>query len=135
MPTEILTEQAIANIRFDLANTKPAPAPMGLFRQHCENLLSEHESLQSQLEQLRAELAEEKRLRAELKQIAQIGISEVSSVGTVLKDNAVIDFRSRAIELCKSKAAAWEESGKYGSALMQGKASAAKEIVFELEKL
>lgn len=71
---------------------------------------AEIESLQSQLEQLREELAEEKRLRAELKQIAQIGISEVSSVGAVLKDNAVIDFRSCAVHLCKDKAAEYERA-------------------------
>ena len=65
---------------------------------------------QSQLEQLRAELAEEKRLRSELKQIAQIGISEVSSLGATLKDNALIDFRSRVIQICKDKAADYERA-------------------------
>lgn len=58
--------------------------------------LETYDELQSQLEQLRVELAEEKRLRSELKQIAQTGIAEVSSVGTALKDIALIDFRSRA---------------------------------------
>lgn len=57
-----------------------------------------------QLEQVTKELAEEKRLRAELKEIAQAGIAEVSSVGTVLKDNALTDFRLRAIQLCRDKA-------------------------------
>lgn len=92
--------------------------------------------LQSQLEQLRADLAEEKRLRAELKQIAQIGISEVSSLGTTLKDNALTDFRLRAIQLCKDKAAEWERDG----ALLRVetpkvKALAAKEIAIDLEQL
>lgn len=61
--------------------------------------------LQSQLEQVTKELNEEKRLRSELKQIAQTGIAEASSVATALGDNAVIDFRSRAIALCRDKAA------------------------------
>lgn len=53
------------------------------------------------IDELQSDLAEEKRLRAELKQIAQIGIAEVSSVGTALKDIAVHDaiehFRARAV--------------------------------------
>lgn len=54
-----------------------------------------------QIDELQSDLAEEKRLRAELKQIAQIGIAEVSSVGTRLQECAVHDaiehFRARAV--------------------------------------
>lgn len=97
--------------------------------------------LQSQLEQVTKELNEEKRLRAELKQIAQIGIAEVSSVGTVLKDNAIIDFRSRAIALCRDKAAQWEQKAKVMAISDENhstpaiKARAAHELASELEQL
>lgn len=64
--------------------------------------------LQSQLEQVTKERDEEKRLRAELKQIAQAGIAEVSSVGTALGEIALTDFRSRAIALCRNKAAKYK---------------------------
>jgi DNA repair exonuclease SbcCD ATPase subunit len=66
------------------------------------------DQLQSQLEQVTKERDEERRLRAELKQIAHAGFDNISSLGTTLKENAVIDFRSRAIALCREKAAEYE---------------------------
>lgn len=67
------------------------------------SLSQANRDLQSQLDQITKELAEEKRLRVELKEIAQTGIAEVSSVGTVLRDNALTDFRLRAVQLCRDK--------------------------------
>lgn len=96
-PERIWTTPAEASWRaypLDAQRAFPATAP--------EQIEYVRAELLAQVEQ---ELADEKRLRAELKQIAQIGISEVSSVGAVLKDNAVTNFRSRAIQLCKDKAA------------------------------
>lgn len=51
-----LTEAQLANIAFDIANTKPASSPMGLFRQHCEDLLADRAELEREQIVLRAEL-------------------------------------------------------------------------------
>lgn len=50
-----LTDDEVANIRFDLVNTKPSSSPMGLFRQHCEGLLNEHDALCATVRALRTE--------------------------------------------------------------------------------
>lgn len=110
-------------------------------RYDAERLASELaiDALCATVRQLRAELAEEKRLRAELKQIAQTGIAEVSSVGAALKDIALIDFRSRAIQFCKDKAAEWwnqqYDAEGQASALLRAQADTANELAAELEKL
>lgn len=101
----------------------------------------EIESLQSQLEQLREELAEEKRLRAELKQIAQTGISEVSSVGTAMKEIAVTDFRVSVVELCKQRASEYDQYARgYEPSdrmrlCLSAKRDALKAFASELEQL
>lgn len=98
-------------------------------------------TLREQLEQVTKELAEEKRLRSELKEIAQTGIAEVSSVGAVLKDNAITDFRARAIALCRDKAAEYEQSAeefKHDDRLrlcLSSKREAYKAMADELEQL
>src|SRR5258705_5449244 len=42
---QALTEKQIEEIRFDIANTQPTSSPMGLFRQHCQDLLAERARL------------------------------------------------------------------------------------------
>lgn len=99
--------------------------------------------IKEQLEQMTKELNEEKRLRAELKQISQAGIAEVSSVATALGDNALTDFRIRAVHLCRSKADEWAKQAEEAQALgiqtvADGKASralAAQMIAAELKRL
>lgn len=101
----------------------------------------ERDSLIATVKQLRSELADEKRLRAELKQIAQTGIAEVSSVGTTLGEIALRDFRSRAVDLCNQKAAEYEESAeqfKHDDRLrlcLSSKREAYKAMAVELGKL
>lgn len=97
--------------------------------------------LQRQLEQVTKERDEEKRLRAELKQIANAGFDDISSLGTTLKENAVIDFRSRAIALCRDKAVEYRkelehyERGEEEFAQLNSYAAAADVLARELEQL
>lgn len=97
--------------------------------------------LESQLEQITKERDEEKRLRAELKQIANAGFDDISSLGTTLKENAVIDFRSRAIALCRDKAVEYRkelehyERGEEEFAQLNSYAAAADVLARELGQL
>lgn len=109
------------------------------YRDRAEQLLRYKVDLQSRLAQVGQELANEKRLRCELKQIAKAGIGEVSSVGTVMKENAVTDFRTGVINLCKEKAAEWQvlwdrdASGDHDEKIYMVKA--ANELIVAIENL
>lgn len=100
---------------------------------HCAGPLKE------QLEQVTKERDEEKRLRSELKEIARAGFDDISSLGATLKENAVIDFRSRAIALCRDKADEWQSlfdgdvTGDHDDKTYY--ARAANELASELEQL
>ena len=45
-----MNEQQIANIEFDITSSKASATPMGLFRQHCEDLLTERRELVESLD-------------------------------------------------------------------------------------
>ena len=110
------------------------------YQEEAERLLRDKLTLKDQLATVTQERDEERRLRAELKQIAQTGISEVSSVGAALKDTALIDFRHRAVQLVKRQAEAWlagsrREVSDERSNMMYERCTAARQLAEELEKL
>ena len=45
----MLTDRQLNEIRFDIKNTKPSSSLQGMFRQHCEDLLTENAALREQL--------------------------------------------------------------------------------------
>lgn len=114
-----------------------------VLQERYDKLIAQRNDLQSQLEQVTKERDEEKRLRSELKEIAQTGIAEVSSVGSALKDNAITDFRARAIALCRDKATEYKRIADLrtknlndiGAAIEQARADAANDLAVHLEQL
>ena len=104
-------EVARCNIAFAAHARTDIPAlcaTVRALRAERDNYADEVNELTDQLAAVTQERDEERRLRAELKQIAQTGIQEVSSVGTALKETALIDFRARAVQICKDKASEYE---------------------------
>ena len=52
----MLTKKQIEDIEFDIKETAPSSSPMGLFRQHCMDLLAERLDLIAEVERLRGEV-------------------------------------------------------------------------------
>lgn len=104
--TTNVDEQRLNQIRQRVANRNDSNALESACGEYNCTCHYDIDFLLSLIDSQVAELVEEKRLRAELKRIARIGIQEVSSVGTRLQECAVRDTTERVSLAMRDKCVA-----------------------------